>query len=361
MHTPGPNQWPTVPFGALGKGSGTNWVYVEKQKGVFDWSTLDAYVKAAQDHGVSIFYSNDDTPPWATTDPRSCRDYGYKVSCTAPPHMQDWHDFTTALVTRYKDKLIYELWNEPDTIYFTGTVADMVAMSTDYYNNIRSLCPQCIILAPSGGSPYMDKFFAAGGPTGVDAITIHSYFCNPEDVLADVDNMKAAMAKYGLSSKPLWDTEGSWGTCSLSADQQVAFVGRYHLLNWSDGVSRFYWYMWLNSSWGYMDSGTPAAVAYTQVYNWLVGAKMMQACAASGTTWTCGLVLASGSEALAIWDTAGSKSYTPAAQYVEYRDLSGNTVKTSGPITIGTKPVLLEMAPRSPSPASPTNLRVTVK
>ena len=112
------------------------------------------------------------------------------------------------------------------------------------------------------------------------------------------------------------------------------------------------WFTWGDPAtfhWGTIetDAGVPtqAGIAFNQVYAWLVGAAMSQPCSsASDGTWTCSLTRPGGYSALAIWNTQGSKSYTPSATYADFRDLAGNTVKiTKGePITIGAKPILLE-------------------
>src|SRR5436309_14824054 len=47
MHLTTKTNWPTVPIGTLGKGTFTNWPYIERTQGVRDWSNLDAWVDAA--------------------------------------------------------------------------------------------------------------------------------------------------------------------------------------------------------------------------------------------------------------------------------------------------------------------------
>ena len=62
------NEWPSIPFGALGKGPGTAWPYVEETKGTFNWTQLDAYVAQANAHGVSFVYTSVFVPSWAAAD-----------------------------------------------------------------------------------------------------------------------------------------------------------------------------------------------------------------------------------------------------------------------------------------------------
>jgi len=349
------NDWPQDSVGALAKGTLVNWSYVQKTKGTFDWTNLDAWVNLASTHGVSFFYSTDLVPPWAAADQTTCGPTysGSSVTgCTSMvANIQDWDDFVTALATRYKGKMIYELWNEPNAKTFTGTVAEMVTLTTNEYNIIRSIDPGALILAPSptyvtaNPASYLDQYFTAGGPTGVDVITFHGYWPDPEHVATTIGQIQAIMTKYNLSSKPLWDTEGSWNT-SLPTSEQGGFVARYYLMHWSAGVSRFYWYAWDRPTYGTMWDATtgphPDATAYQQVYDWMVGATMSSPCTkASDSTWTCTLTRPGGYRALAVWNSATTTSYTPGSQYQQYLDLAGNTNPVNRSVTIGYNPILL--------------------
>jgi hypothetical protein len=188
-----------------------------------------------------------------------------------------------------------------------------------------------------------------------------------------LEQTKTILTNAGQSAKPLVDTEASWGDPTVSNPaftdpaMQAAFLARMYLLQWSNNVSRFYWYQWNNKQFGTLwtpdpnvpsNPGTvlPAGIAYQQMFNWLVDAVMSQACVSNGSVWTCGLTSTNGYQALAVWDasqscsnTSGSEScttsnYTFAPQYVQYRDLSGNTTSLAGQtsVPIGAKPILLE-------------------
>ena len=109
------------------------WIYIESSRGKYDWQNLDRWVELAQSRGVTLFWSNSGVPPWAVADRSTCGPSypGSRVQkCTSMiTDIRDWDAFITALATRYKGKLIYELWNEPDTKHWTGTVADMVLLT----------------------------------------------------------------------------------------------------------------------------------------------------------------------------------------------------------------------------------------
>jgi hypothetical protein len=147
------------------------------------------------------------------------------------------------------------------------------------------------------------------------------------------------------------------------ANQTAApgFLARDFLLQWSTGVSRFYWYAWNNVSWGTLWTTTsgiqPAGVAYGQVYNWIEGSTISSPCVmAHDFTWTCTFTRSGGDQAIAIWNSAGTISYTAASQYDQYLDLAGNKKQVHGTVMIGYDPILLV----TPPVGMPTNLNAIV-
>ena len=119
-------------------------------------------------------------------------------------------------------------------------------------------------------------------------------------------NIKIACAPP-IRLRPVWSTEGSWGDTRLNlpdTDLQMAFIARYYLVGWSLGFSRMYWYA-ADNSWGRLiypsgignchDRGTrlgcatPATVAWSQVFAWMVGNTMTSPRAAENAVWSCEL------------------------------------------------------------------------
>jgi hypothetical protein len=402
-------RWPAVPVGALGKGLGTTWPFIEQQEGVYNWSILDQYVADAQSHFVpgqstplTLYWTNDGIPKWAAADQSTCSKYPGTspaiYQCTGMvANIQYLTDFMTALVSRYKGLIqIYELWDEPNVSnVWTGTIPQMVTMTSAVYNVIRQTDPNAIILSPSSTSAeYLQSYLSASGaPVGVDGVAVHGY---PDVSAADAPeaiigfksvNVKLSMlAVPGMGVKPLWDTESSWGRspCTLYNPQcqnqnpgtaisdqnlRAGFVMRSFLLHWAAGIQNFYWYGWDAPNWGtlwYPSQGiTLAGTAYGTVEDWMVGATMPQPCSVNGGTtfsaiYTCALTRSNGYTALAVWDTNQTcttdssntstctySTYTPSPIYTEYRDVT-NTVHliTPGqPINIGAVPILLENKP----------------
>ena len=354
--------YPTVSIGALGKAASVGWCYVERTRGTYSWAVLDSWVDFAATHGVSFFYSNYCVPQWAAKPGATCECLNSSAGCTVTrcaggvATLQDWRDFVAAMVNHYKNRAtgqihIWELWNEPfleDTSTLFGmSAADFVPLANAAHDVIRANDPTATIIGPSGHSTDYDTYWGAGMTKDLDVVSFHGYPTASTPTAESLVSLrmtaiKNVMAKYGVS-RPIWDTEGSWGTTSLTLDQQIGFVARFLLLHWANGVSRAYWYAWDNASWGHLQ-GTAAATAYQQTYNWMVGATMPSGCSVGGSVYSCSLTRAGGYQGLAVWNTSGSSSYTPASTYIHYRDLAGvvHAVAAGTPITIGIKPVLLE-------------------
>lgn len=365
--------WPARKVGALGKAAATTWPYLEPEKGVFNWSRLDSYVEAARQNGVPVFWSNDYVPAWAAANRATCfvAVMDTTVCTSTVANIQDWDDFVNALVTRYNGRIqMYELWNEPDQQYFTGTIGQMVTLTNHMYSIIRTLDPGALIASPGFNSyTWIDDYWGAGGVKTVDVVALHNY-PNPDNPVPEVIcafrtvPLRKIMEKYGIH-KPLWDTEGSWGTASTlsNIDLQTAFAARFEILHWACGVQRFYWYAWDGATrtpvWGNLWSSstgvTEAGVAFKTVENWLNGALMLHGCLMNGAAipsapalfhgvYTCNLARAGGYSGQVVWNTDGLSTYTAPNRFTQYIDLTGavHTLPSNHEVTIGLKPILLQ-------------------
>jgi hypothetical protein len=390
MHTGilGKEDWPTDSFGTVRLwDTNTGWADIATSSGVYNWDTLDQWFAITEQHHIaSLLYTFGKTPTWASSDPsNSGCDYG-DGECAPPNDLgadgtgtdQHWKDYVTAIATHAAGRIKYwEIWNEPNIpARWTGNNAQLVRMAEDARTIILQIDPSAVLLTPcpaasiAGTGTWMANYFAAGGGKYADVIAVHAYVQHPgaypvaEDVVTLIADVKSAMAKYGEGSKPIWNTEGSWGktesTNFTNQDLQSSFAVRYILLQWSKGVSRFYWYQWNNTNssgvlWieeggttsdSGMRSGTiqKPGIAYGQVYNWIVGATMSTPCAETSNTWTCGLTRSGGYEAQAIWNPSGNKSFTAPSQYKQYRSVYGvvTQLPANHVITIGVMPLLLE-------------------
>jgi uncharacterized protein (TIGR03437 family) len=383
--------WPTIPFGTIRLlADNVSWADIEPTQGTFNFTLLDSVVAGAQKHGITaLLYTLTKTPAWAssnTTTP-GCADYLNRMGGCYPPSDlnadgtgadQYWKDYVTAVVQHECtpgpcNVQSWEIWNEPNAENFwRGTTQQLVRMTEDANQIIKGVNPDLLIVSPppaGGGNPdstaasFLQGFFADGGSQYVDVIGFHGYLLpaqvqagQVELLLSGLSDLESTRSSAGLTSKPLWDTEGSWGlTTNLpDVDMEAAFVARYYLLQ-ATYVQRFYWFAYDDPSGTLYDDTTmmllEPGVAYGQVYNWLVGATPSGPCTNNGSIYMCGFTRPGGYQALAVWDSSLScsngacttTSYTAPSGYTQYADLAGNvTPITGGTIQISVKPILLE-------------------
>src|SRR5450631_1133291 len=126
-------------------------------------------------------------------------------------------------------------------------------------------------------------------------------------------------------------------TCCKLASVRVSIC---RWLTWGGGTS---------FGWGDIETAsldpTPAGLAYSEVYRWVVGATLSSPClGAANGTWTCTMTRPGGYLAQAVWNTTGAANYAPSVAYTRYRDLAGNVVSVApgATVPIGAKPVLIE-------------------
>src|SRR5438309_1603208 len=77
----------------------------------------------------------------------------------------------------------------------------------------------------------LQGYFAAGGAPYADMVDFHGYVGSqmPEAGLANLSTIKQLAVQYGLSSKPLQDTEAYWWTIT-DTTAQTAWLARHYLL-----------------------------------------------------------------------------------------------------------------------------------
>jgi hypothetical protein len=367
------------------------WSDINTANGVYDWKNLDSWIAKAQAGGQDIIYTIYSTPAWASSDPTATCTGVHIGGCYPPRDLKSdgtgtnehFQNFVTALMNHVGPGVIkyFEIWNEPNiTTEWTGTNAQMLRMASDARTIIKAADPNALLLTPPIGLDYAVKswlipYLQAGGGQYADVIGIHGYVdppgvvcpsnCPvPEAVAQLLADTRTAMAANGQASKPLFDTEGSWGiTANMTdPDLEAQFTARYYLIqvagtSAAKAFDRFYWYGWDIKTgewlWDFDTStATAAGQAYHQIYTWVIGAALTP-CLSNGTQWACGVSRpGTAYQALAIWDTSQSCSSSVCStisasvnpMYVQYRDLSGKVtpIANSAAVPVGGEPILLE-------------------
>jgi len=284
--------WPSVPFGAWRLwDSHTTWAQLEQRKGDWNWQALDKDVALAQQHGVDLLLTLGRSPQWASARPqeRGRNPRAMPGGMAEPRNLEDWRNYVRTVATRYKGRIRqYEIWNEPNLPnFFSGTPEAMRDLAREAYTTLKEVDPSNLVISPSAvgpkGLPWMQEYLQLGGGKYADVIGWHFYVARkpPEALLEYMPQLRSILSSGGVGDKPLWNTEAGWTVfADIDEREAPAYVARAYILNWALGVSRFYWYAWddqhlsVRLTEGDLATATPAAKAYAQVEEWLVGAQM---------------------------------------------------------------------------------------
>lgn len=353
--------WPSVPFKAWRLwDSHTTWAQLEPQKGEWDWRMLDRTVDLADSHGVEVLYTMGRSPRWASARPndRGRNPNAEPGGMAEPRDLEDWRNYVRKVATRYKGRIkAYEIWNEPNLEnFYSGTPEAMVNLAREAYTVLKQVDPSITVVSPSAvgptGLPWLKEYLERGGGKYADVIGYHFYVRGqePEAMLGFIDQVHELTRKYGVADKPLWNTEAGWlQPYRIDPQDGPAYLSRAYILNWADGVTRFYWYAWDNQGARVRlteddeATSTPTARAYAELQKWMVGARM-DSVKQDGGTWICQLSRDRANSWI-LWNPDHDTKFDlPKSSDVNMiRKLSGDrAIFTGNKVVVGPTPILLE-------------------
>lgn len=237
------------------------WEAVEKEKGVYDFSKYDVFVKNCRERGLSII---------------GCMAFSNKLygHVKDEPARTAYANFAAALAAHYKDEnILWEIWNEPNTMTFWGRhgkKGNSEPYAEEYTNLVRAAVPAMKKANPNGfvmaGSvsnmwtesyKWMDFCFAKGMlKLGFDGWSVHPYGVKaPEDYIEAYNHMWRQMENAGgpanhplINSErgfPLGKAEGyAGGDASRAEEYQAWHLVRQYLVDRLLGVRITIWYEW---------------------------------------------------------------------------------------------------------------------
>jgi hypothetical protein len=353
--------WPDVPFGAWRLHDAyVRWVDLEPRKNEFNFTHLDKYVATAQQKHVKVLLPLYASPQWASARPTEDSRTGTPGTAAEPADMEDWRNFVRTVATRYKGRIeAYEIWNEPNlTMYWTGSVKQLVDMSREAFRIIKSVDPGALLVLPactSGNGPqFLDDFLKQGGGQYGDVIGYHFYVSGAPEAIVDMATHVKGILRANHVDKPVWNTESGWHDPNPFPSDELgaAYVSRALILAWAAGVSRFYWYSWDGHGWVSLEmveladdvTKKPAAKAYASTEQWLLGAAVRSCDSTVAGEWTCELER-NGKRQWIVWNTSGAAAFAIPAEWHATHDtllLASKEKLKDMTIQIGLIPVLLE-------------------
>ena len=366
MHTLSPTRhWPDVQFGSI-RPAGTSWGALEPAKGQFDWHSLDTWVAQSQSHHVQLDYVFVNTPQWASTRPNETA----SARSLAVPHLPTWMTgqrlsqpsrpgigerspaMNYGMSRMHRDSgpaLRSRWWNwQPMRIRSSSRLTrPQSSLHLQYHPpGGRSLTRSGLIniLPPVVVNMLMRSLGTAMPDGTTDRHCLLRNYRNRSGLSARV------LAKHNLAQMPIWNTEGGWGKDAQLPDEnaQAAFLTKWYLINFTNGIARAYWYQWDNAEWGTLwrdGSGvTPAGKAAQQIIAWLGGTTAAAPCRLSQDSkiWECDLQKGSRLYRV-VWSSSAESTFSNVAGAVSITTLDGSrNAADRKPITVTSQPLLLE-------------------
>jgi len=376
--------FPAFPVSTLRFWDVTAWSDIEPSSGQFVWTRMDSTTVLGKQKGViDYIFTLGSVPTWASTNPSAACTGGNGLGACAPPDMNAFDDFVSHVVQRYCGTVkYYETWNEPNnTSYWIGTNAQLLTVAQHLYKLAKDPANcGCTggVCSPNGGAnpnqillpsishidqpilDWLDSYLATAGAAYpyADVVAFHGYGATiPEQIVPQLQSLNQTIAKHGLSSLPLWNTEASWGAPPYVDQDQASWLMRYHVALAVSGVSRFIWYAYDNCGWGtlweapwcvnpQMPTGqvTAPGEAYGVIEDWLIGATLADCQLYQNGLWVCELQRPENENTWMIWSSTGDDitvPIPPGSGLSSYRDWQNNVVALSTTLTVGQMPVLL--------------------
>ena len=244
-------------LGASGAGTARlvfSWAGVELSPGRFDFSAIDAQVKATAEHGVTVLPLLFEAPGFRSSAPAQGAERGWY-----PPRSNaDFAAFAAATVRRYapggsfwsahpelpeRPIRAWQVWNEPNLpVYWrpAPSAAQYVEMVRAVGTAIEGVDPEAEIVTAGvpdsrNGVPladYLAGMYRAGGKTAFDTLATHPYATTPEGVSENLAAARELLDRHGdhganlLATEFGWATSGPASTLNVGEHAQAALIRR---------------------------------------------------------------------------------------------------------------------------------------
>ncbi len=354
--------------------SGVTWKQIEVADNNYNWAPLDKAVANARKAGArEVLYTLGSTPKWAAT-PASLTSANVKLalygagSNSHPRSNKLYLDYLAAVAARYKGKITaYQVWNEANLRdFYLGTPTQMATLTKEARQRLKQVDPNAKLVAASTtvrakgpvgkfGKAYGKAMRKAGWP--VDAVSAHFYPPakeGPATRVKYIRTIKKYYKRYGARSKPLWDTEMSYGDTrkympvkrTYTGPTAATYVARTYIDSMRYGVSRVFWYGWdqhvLGTDMTSRQNGalTAGGKAFLETRSWMSGRTWL-GCKVKSKVTTCTLRAPNGVKQT-IRYASKARSFKVPAGATQMRRLDGSVLRVvpGSTMQLTTQPVL---------------------
>jgi hypothetical protein len=194
---------------------GVNWILrtfywnnIEKEKGVFDFSGYDEYVEIALRENKKIVAVLAYETSWLYPD-------GKHKNRILPNEIPLFLNYVEETVNHFKGKIdAWEIWNEPNFVFWRGSRNDFFELSKQTANKIRETDNNAYILGGAfwrAPASFIKAMHKAGGFDNLDAVAFHPYAVNPRGSMKAYDKFLNVLLEINYSG-PVWITEAGYPT-----------------------------------------------------------------------------------------------------------------------------------------------------
>jgi len=178
------------------------WSSVEQGEGNWNFERWDSYVARAEAAGKKVLFVLAFDNSWLY---RNNKEHRAFTDRELPYFLK----YVEQVVRRYRTRVAYEIWNEPNGIFWRGTNRQFYALTAAAAGKIRELEPEAIVLAgstfrvPKG---FTRGMFNSGVMEHADAFSVHPYAFTPKATMRQYNKLMKILDKFEYT-KPIWITE----------------------------------------------------------------------------------------------------------------------------------------------------------
>ncbi len=208
------------------------WDAMEPERGHYDWSFWDEFVRiAVEEFGIRLIPYVCYTPQWAAS-----ANAGDDFWRSPPRDPEDFARFMTALVDHYQHAIhSWELWNEPDNrAYWLGTREQFATLVRTGSRAVRAADPTATVVLGgiAGDTDFLDALFRTDRiAPAVDVVNLHSYFetWHPDAIewLPDYVSRAAEIVRDQGENEPLWMAETGYSSVGGRAVVSEVYRARH--------------------------------------------------------------------------------------------------------------------------------------
>jgi len=187
------------------------WSGVEPEEGKWDFNFWDTYIAKAEAAKKKIVLILGFDNPWLYSNHKEHRD----LTDREIPYFLK---YVEQVVSRYRTRIVYEIWNEPNWVFWKGSNEHFYALSVATAKKIREVEPHALILAGSTSrvsKSFTQGMFKSGAMENTDGFSVHPYATSPLGEVMQVDKLQKILDEFNYD-KPIWITEAGYSTGTIS-------------------------------------------------------------------------------------------------------------------------------------------------